>query len=298
MEKPTLLVERPCSAILSVMLIFYALLRKCIIAVVVLSIFQTLQALESTVITYPSLGKNREIELFFPEGHDQSSKAPLMVLFHGGSWVQGSRDVLFPQCEYFAKLGIITVTVEYQLAAKKDRISYPNGEFKNVCIEDAHRAISHLTNQADELGADASQLVLGGNSAGGHIAFLVGQKLGEPSPAAYLLLNPAFQPDQKQHPAVDSIKNLKKKQPPIITFYGTNDKWHKGWLALKKNIDVVGCENLHYFLAKGEGHGFFKKEPWFSAVNNESARFLQKIGIYNKAMVFPENDFINVVESR
>ncbi|MDP6527084.1 MAG: alpha/beta hydrolase, partial [Kiritimatiellia bacterium] len=53
-------------------------------------------------------GVNREMEIYFPKGHDASNKTvPGIILFHGGGWGRGSRKAFSYQCNYFASRGMV-----------------------------------------------------------------------------------------------------------------------------------------------------------------------------------------------
>jgi hypothetical protein len=60
-------------------------------------------------------GKPRQMEIFFPPGHDPAkAKVPGMILFHGGSWVGGTLTQFHVACAYFASHGIVCATAGYQ----------------------------------------------------------------------------------------------------------------------------------------------------------------------------------------
>lgn len=62
-----------------------------------------------------SAGKPRQMEIYFPPGHDPAkAKVPGMILFHGGSWSGGTLAQFHVACAYFASHGLVCATAEYQ----------------------------------------------------------------------------------------------------------------------------------------------------------------------------------------
>jgi acetyl esterase len=114
---------------------------------------------------------------------------PLMVYFHGGGWVVGNVEVNDIPCRALANTtGAVVASVEYRLA--------PETTFPGPA-EDAYAATRWLADHAGELGADASRLVVAGDSAGGNlaaVAALMARDRGGPPIAHQLLLFPVTAP--------------------------------------------------------------------------------------------------------
>ena len=88
-------------------------------------------------------------------------QAPVLVFFHGGYWMFGSKDSRrFPATEWNAR-GVSWVVVNYRLMPEHTLTE---------AITDARAAVAWLSNNADDLGLDPSRLHLTGNSAGAHLA--------------------------------------------------------------------------------------------------------------------------------
>src|SRR5436190_8658411 len=67
-----------------------------------------------TFVYKQSGGEPREIEVYFPAGHDPGkARVPGMILFHGGGWTGGKRSQFSRACEYFASRGLVAATVDY-----------------------------------------------------------------------------------------------------------------------------------------------------------------------------------------
>ncbi len=95
----------------------------------------------------------------------ESADHSLLLWYHGGGWVIGDLDGADVTCrELAAKSGSVVVSVDYRLAPEH---RYP------AAHEDCYAATEWAAANAAELGADASRLAVGGDSAGGNLAAVV-----------------------------------------------------------------------------------------------------------------------------
>jgi acetyl esterase len=94
-----------------------------------------------------------------------SDSLPILVFYHGGGWVIGDLDTHDAACRHICgDAGIIVMAVDYRLA--------PENPFP-APIEDAIAAVSWVEENAAEIGADATKIAVGGDSAGGNLAAVV-----------------------------------------------------------------------------------------------------------------------------
>jgi acetyl esterase len=115
-------------------------------------------------------------------------KLPVLVWFHGGGWVLHSIDTHDGLArEYAAAAEVAVVSVDYALA--------PEARFPKALLECA----SVVRQLADmDWGVDASRIVLGGDSAGGNLAFATALALrdsGGPALRGILALYPVVDCD-------------------------------------------------------------------------------------------------------
>lgn len=109
-----------------------------------------------------------ELDLWVPPA---AEPPPVVVWLHGGSWMTGDRRLLpvrFGPDEIFDALvaaGLAVATIDYRLAREAP---FP------AQLHDAKSAIRYLRRQADRLGVDTERMGVWGESAGGHLALLVG----------------------------------------------------------------------------------------------------------------------------
>ena len=117
-----------------------------------------------------------------PRGDDS---APLLVYYHGGGFVVGGYESHGNLCEAISHHADVHVLfVDYRLAPEHQA---------PAAVEDAYAAYRWAIEHATELGADASRVAVGGDSAGGNLAALVSQRArdeGAPPPALQMLLYP------------------------------------------------------------------------------------------------------------
>src|SRR6185437_2641237 len=90
---------------------------------------------------------------------------PLLLWFHGGGWVTGNLDTHDQLGRLLADaVGAVVVSVDYRLA--------PEAKFP-AAADDCLAAYEWALARADEVGADARRIAIGGDSAGGNLAAVV-----------------------------------------------------------------------------------------------------------------------------
>jgi acetyl esterase len=132
----------------------------------------------------PSAGRELPLRIYF--GSAPGPSQPVIVWFHGGGFVFGDLYTAGATCRAIAsRTGAVVVAVDYSLVPE--------------CTIEAARAdclvaLRWVSDHADEIGADRSRLVVGGDSAGGTLAALVAHDCRHSSQLrlmAQLLLYPA-----------------------------------------------------------------------------------------------------------
>ncbi len=104
-------------------------------------------------------GQSLKLDLYLPE----VSSAPLLVWIHGGGWHAGSKD----NCpvNWLTEHGFAVASISYRLT---DKATFP------AQIHDCKAAVRWLRAHADEYGYSTKKIAVGGSSAGGHLAALMG----------------------------------------------------------------------------------------------------------------------------
>jgi acetyl esterase len=236
-------------------------------------------------------GQPRRLEVYFPPGHDPGkTKAPAIIFFHGGGWSGGNLTQFRAACQHFAQRGLVAVTAQYRMHPKGTPDLIDAGESrKRVCITDAKSAIRWLKAKAPELGIDPRKVIVGGGSAGGHLAVLATTQTGLDDPsddtsidtkaAAYVLFNPAFAPKDQADREVDALQHIGNDMAPAIVFFGDGDSaWLPGWDAVHTKL-AAGGARVEYWLAPGHGHGFFNQSSIQRTLLQKVDRFLSSLGL-------------------
>lgn len=99
----------------------------------------------------------------------QQGKAPRPVLMqiHGGSWTSGQKSdgMSYIDAPVLLERGFVVVSIDYRMA--------PQFQFPTM-IEDTKCAVRYLRANAARYGIDPQRIGVWGNSAGGHLASLLG----------------------------------------------------------------------------------------------------------------------------
>jgi acetyl esterase len=97
--------------------------------------------------------------------HDHAGPLPVVIYIHGGGWVLGDKethDRLVRELAVGANAVIIFVDYDRSPEAR-----YP------TAVEQGYAAAKYVAEHADEFGADASRMVIAGDSVGGNMAAVI-----------------------------------------------------------------------------------------------------------------------------
>jgi acetyl esterase/lipase len=112
----------------------------------------------------PGAGDRHELDVFSPAG---ASRAPVLVLVHGGAWMIGDKDFhgLYRNVgRALARRGLVVVMPNYQLTP---RVRHPEH------VKDVARAYAWVRRHIKDYGGDPDDIFLAGHSAGGHLVALL-----------------------------------------------------------------------------------------------------------------------------
>ena len=137
--------------------------------------------------TIPGPDGEVPVRIYTPEG---TGPFPILVWYHGGGWVVGDLDSADGTSRHLTVgAGCVVVSVDYRLA--------PETKFPGPA-EDCYAATQWAADNAAALGADASRLAVGGDSAGGNLAAaisLMARDRGGPGIVHQLLVYPVTERD-------------------------------------------------------------------------------------------------------
>jgi len=139
-----------------------------------------------------TLVEERQVEdvrarIYWPTVDD--SPRPTLLWFHGGGWMTGSLqtgDIIARALASAAD--VVVVTPAYRLAPEHP---WPSG------LDDARATLRWIFRNIDSLGGDRSQIIVGGDSAGGNLAAILSHESrgNEPGLAAQVLIYPVLDLD-------------------------------------------------------------------------------------------------------
>lgn len=144
-----------------------------------------------------------------------TSKAPcpILVFFHGGGWVCGTLDSLDGTMRHLATFsGMMVVSVTYRRSPEH---RYP------AALHDALDAVSWLETNAESIGGDPANILVGGGSAGANLAAaccLARRDAGMPPLAGQLLVYPCLDP------ACETESFIRNAKDYVLTTKGM--KWY------------------------------------------------------------------------
>lgn len=254
-------------------------------------------------LVYKTVGET-ELKLwkFSPEAETSKEGVPAILFFFGGGWRSGSPTQFAPHARYLAERGMAAMVVDY-------RVSSRHGTKAKDCVEDARDAVRFVRREAKKLGVDPDQILVGGGSAGGHIAACLGviDEDPESKPVAMALFNPACvlapyegemevlaerseELSERMGVPVETlspIHHVTASAVPAVMFHGTKDPTvpHATAVLFTKAMQEVGVKCvLHSY--EGEGHGFFNEgrkpaegnEPAFPQTLVQLDEFLVELG--------------------
>jgi len=218
----------------------------------------TLEGAES--FTYAATGtRDLRIHVFRP-AEDVASR-PAILLFVGGGWRTGQVDSMTPQAKAFAARGYIAVIPDY-------RVKCRDGTTPRESVEDAGRALRWLRTHARGLGVDSDRIVLGGASAGGHLALVAAMRAPDAErPAGLVLFNPIVDMVAESPPwggaAARDISPAALPAgslPPTFIVHGQEDR-RTPIARIRAFCDRARAAGRRCTLKEypGEGHSFFTR---------------------------------------
>lgn len=105
--------------------------------------------------------KLQNFDLYIPK--DAKKPMPVLLWIHGGAWEGGFKKWIDPT--FLIKSGFAIASIDYRFS---DTAVFP------AQIQDCNEAIYYIWKNAAQYNLDRTKLIVGGGSAGGHLASLIG----------------------------------------------------------------------------------------------------------------------------
>ncbi|MGV2982799.1 alpha/beta fold hydrolase [Microbacterium sp. AGC85] len=185
------------------------------------------RAVTHAALTYSVPDGYRPLQMDVHVPIDRESPVACVVWIHGGAWLFGSRQTppeYWPDAHVFQSLidaGLAVATIDYRHSREA---SFP------AQLHDAKAAVRYLRRFADELDIDPTRIGAWGESAGGHLAALLG-----------LVRDPALE-------GVEGVSEGSSAVSAVVDYYGVSDvdtmpsfldSMPADWVAQLKAHDAV-----------------------------------------------------------
>lgn len=248
------------------------------------------------IVYHTANNYENKLDVYTPA--DAAGPTPVVVVIHGGGWVEGTKEERVLEMMPYLEMGFAAVNVEYRLG----RIS-----LAPAAVEDCRCALHWVFANAKKYNFDPNRVVLQGGSAGGHLALMTGMltpaagfdrecrtanenywsaapgtsrdprvaaivnwfgisdvldELHGPNAKGYAVVWVGDQPNADEiAKRVSPINYVASDLPPIITIHGDKDALvpHEQSVRLHKALDAAKVPNELYTVP-GANHGGFTYE--------------------------------------
>lgn len=245
---------------------------------------------ESDIVYASPGGRDLKLDLHRPEGGGVPTRTAV-ILVHGGGWMVGERGMITPLAAQFAAQGFLAIPVEYRLVREAP---WPAQR------DDVVAAVEWVAANAESLGIDADRIVVGGGSAGGHLALMATAQLGgkdriaavlslfsaselsleQPAPrgmfGAPQLVGPDASPDALR--AASPLHQVDANFPPVFLLHGGSD-WMidpQASINLYQRLRELGVTTELHIVA-GALHEFIEEPGMTGPMVSEVALFLDRL---------------------
>ncbi|MFK0240312.1 alpha/beta hydrolase [Microbacterium sp. NPDC090281] len=140
---------------------------------------------EKLDVAYGDDGADTTMDLFRPAS--ATGPLPTVVWIHGGAWISGAKENVDPYLRILAAEGYTTIGVNYTIG--------PEGVYP-LAVHQLNEALAYIDAHAEELGVDASQIVLAGDSAGAQLASQMATLITSTDYAEIMDITPAISSGQ------------------------------------------------------------------------------------------------------
>ena len=241
-------------------------------------------AAEMTPLSFPDAetfvyaGRGAEsmrLHVMKPKDWKAGDLRPAMVFFFGGGWTKGTPAKSISWAKYAARLGMVGIAPDYRT---KNRF----GTSPLESVADGRAAVRWIGDHSGELGIDPHKIVVGGSSAGGHVALWTA--ISKPPPGSSAAESPSIKPaalilfsavsDTSAATGytpqrfgtntlpLSPVHHLDPVMPPMLVFHGDADPLVPCQQAIALHDTLVGAGNTcELVLVPGGNHGFTSQFP-------------------------------------
>lgn len=230
-------------------------------------------------VTYrDTLLSEQTLDIYEPTSDFAAGEAPVVVFFHGGSWIKGDKVTIRVIDRFLRRMrenGYFVVAPNYTTSLLRG-VQGP--------LDNTKAAIRWVAEHGEEYGWDPRRLGLYGVSAGGHLALLAASTMESPEPSLLLIeCAPTDLVGMKNGDAFDSswvfrllperrlrrlspISYVDRELPPILIYHGTADRVVHIDQSIKyaRAAEEAGVE-VELVTYPGGNHAFlnYTDEQWY-----------------------------------
>jgi acetyl esterase len=215
------------------------------------------------------------LHVYHPPGWQASDQRPVLIWFFGGGFLRGTPLQSGGWARRAAQWGMVGIAPDYRT---RERF----GTDATACVADARAAMRWVQENAAALGIDPTKIVVGGSSAGGHLALwtAIGETpeglnpadapLGQP---VALILSSAPSDLQgslgrggerfgRNFEAYSPLQKMPQSMPPALLFHGDADRTvpYSQSVALAKALQENGNQ-AELITVPGGSHNFTSEFP-------------------------------------
>ncbi len=270
-------------------------------------------AIDANLTYLKASGHELKLDVYLPRARSVRPR-PVVLRFHGGGWVAGSRESAALGVLPWLQMGFSVVHVSYRLGTTA---------LAPAAVEDTLCALQWVGRNAAKYNFDLEKVVVTGNSAGGHLALAtamipadspfthqcaanepawsgpyrnaapkvaavvnwfgitdVADMLQGPNVRSYAVAWLGSAPGREELArALSPLTYVRAGGPPVFTIHGDADPLvpYAHGVRLKAALDKAGVKNVLHTVKDG-GHGGFTPAQQLAAY--EAARdFLRSVGI-------------------
>jgi len=216
---------------------------------------------------------------------------PAVCFYFGGGWYEGTPEVFFDFCRFFARHGYVAVSFDYRT----------KGRFNTTPVEalqDARSALRWIRSMAGKWKIDPSRVAACGWSAGGHLAACTAIIPGyddpcdtlsqRATPDAIVLNASCVMPEEDNWfyyvsqyvmdpKLLSPYARLHKNIPPVLILHGTADEYVPVWTVKKFEQKIREKHAMVVSLIKeGARHRDFRNEYYAGVILDFLNRAMKK----------------------